>query len=388
MDVYTEHAIAFIEQSVATGQPFFAYLATNTPHDPFHDVPEDLYQKYLSKDLALVSENAGRHDAIARTFAMVENIDQNVGRVLDAIDGLGIERETIVLYLHDNGPAIERYVGEMRGRKSMAYEGGIRTPLFVRWPGHYAPSTSDRIASHVDVLPTLVEIAGGRIQDGRTLDGRSLKALLEGRAKDWADRQIFIQAHRGDERVARHQFAVIGQRYKLLRASGFGREQLTDDAPPPELYDLLADPFERHDLAKARPEMVAELLGAHDRWFADVTSERDYPARILIGTDRETTTVLTRNDWTPEEGGGGSWRLTAPAAVKMGVRVLFRELEQSPEVRVAWGTARRTVAAGGSIQEVDLGEFEFAQGDLDLFVQVKSAGRSDVPAHVVLTRIN
>jgi arylsulfatase/arylsulfatase A len=391
MDVYVDEAIAFMEESRAAGRPFFAYVATNTPHGPFHDVPEAAYAKYRGRDLASMVDAVGRVDAVARTFAMVENIDRNVGRLLAALDGMEAADDTIVLYLHDNGPAIARYVGRMRGTKATVLEGGIRTPFFVRWPGRVpAGVVREEIAAHVDVWPTLVEAAGARPPEGTVIDGRSLLPLLEARDEPWPDRRLFIQAHRGDERVARHQFAVIGPRYKLLRASGFGHETLPAAAAPIQLFDLLDDPYERHDLAAAHPDVVADMLAAHDAWFADVTGEGGHgtPPRIVVGTAAEPRTVLTRNDWRPTEGGGygtaGSWWLRLPEATTLEARVRFRRAVESPTVAVTVGPVAREVSAAGAVTEVPLGAFELPAGACELTVRVTSGGAIVAPEHVIL----
>jgi arylsulfatase/arylsulfatase A len=393
MDVYVDEAIAFIEESVGAGRPFFAYLATNTPHGPFHDVPEGLYEKYRARDLSAVLDDPSRADAVARTFAMIENIDRNVGRLLAALERLDVTDETLVLYLHDNGPAIARYVGPMRGTKATVYEGGIRTPFFVRWPGRVpAGAVREEIAAHVDVWPTLVEAAGAEPFADTSIDGRSLLALLEGREVAWPERHLFIQAHRGDARVARHQFAVIGPRYKLLRASGFGREALPPDAPPLELYDLLEDPFERRNLADARPEIVAEMLAAHDAWFADVTGGPGHgtPPRIVVATDAEPRTVLTRNDWRPSDdrayGSAGTWWLFVPAPATLDARVLFRTPIDSPTVHLVAGDLARDVQLSGPVTEVPIGALEFPAGSCNLTVRMTSNGAPIPLEHVILTR--
>lgn len=334
MDVYTDAALAFMRAAVAGGQPFFAYLATNTPHGPWHDVPRELLAKYRARDLSPALDDMGQAERLAASFAMIENIDQNVGRLLDELDALGVADETIVVYLHDNGPAIRHFVGPLRGMKSEVFEGGIRSPFFVRWPG-VVPAGLRRPepAAHVDVWPTLVDATGVAAPDVADQDGRSLWPLLTDSATAWPDRLIHIQAHRGDRRVAEHNFAVIGPRYKLLRASGFGREQLPDEPAPLRLYDLLEDPGEEHDLSAAMPERVDAMLTAYRDWFAEAT---DYPAfgeppPIVLDFAAAPTHELNRNDWRPRGGGygpTGAWLIEIPETMEVS---LFCQTRVEPE---------------------------------------------------------
>lgn len=309
MDVYANYAIAHMRKSVAEDRPFFAYLATNTPHGPWHDVPEDLLTKYKARDLSEVLPDPKQVDRMAASFAMIENIDQNVGRLMDTLDELGVADNTIFIYMHDNGPAIRHYVGEMRGMKSEVWEGGIRSPFFVRWPGKIpAGVRRPEIASHVDVWPTLVEATGVRAPEVDDLDGQSVWPLLTGEAREWPERLIHIQAHRGDVRMPEHNFATIGQRYKLLRASGFGREQLPENPAPLALYDLQQDPLEENNLIEQMPGLAEEMLSAHRAWFADAMHDSGVgtPPSIVIDFGVEAVHELNRNDWRPTTGGYGN----------------------------------------------------------------------------------
>ena len=118
-DVYFEGAWSFIASAQRAGRPFFAYIAPNAPHDPVHDVPVALYEKYKAKDLApvLLGQKADA-DRVARIFAMVENVDENVGRLVARLKSSGLLANTLVIFMCDNGPATLRYVGPMRGKKT------------------------------------------------------------------------------------------------------------------------------------------------------------------------------------------------------------------------------------------------------------------------------
>ncbi|MQY63441.1 MAG: sulfatase-like hydrolase/transferase, partial [Calditrichaeota bacterium] len=144
-DVLTNASMAFIEQN--RKRPFFCYLPYNAPHTPWQ-VPDRYFDKYKAK---------GLDDETACSYAMTECLDDNIGRLLGQLDELNLAGDTIVLFLTDNGPNTDRYNGGMKGRKGSVNEGGVRVPLFIRWPGHIRPGTYVKpIAAHIDLLPTLV----------------------------------------------------------------------------------------------------------------------------------------------------------------------------------------------------------------------------------------
>ena len=306
-DVYFDAAMAWIEKNCEAGRNFFAYIPTNAPHDPLHDVPRDLYEKYRKMDLRplLVDRPGGKPaadelDRLARVFAMNANIDDNVGRLLQKLQALKALDNTLVFFLTDNGPAGRRYVGPLRGAKSDVLEGGIRTAFLAHWPARIrAGTTCDITAAHIDVMPTILAACGVEPPAGVRLDGRSFLPLLTGKSPDWPPRTLFIQSHRGDVPVRYHHFAAIAWPWKLVNPSGFGRETLPG-APSFELYNLADDPGERKNLAAAHPEVAGRLKAAYEAWFQDVGSTRpdNYaPPRIDIGTPHENPVTLTRQNW-------------------------------------------------------------------------------------------
>ena len=190
-DIFTNQALAFIEDH--QDQPFFCYLSFNAPHTPLQ-VPDKYYQMYKDIDPG-EGFNDGRpfpdmtekdmEDA-RKVYAMVSNIDDNVGRVLDRLDQLKLAENTIVIFLTDNGPQQRRYVAGMRGRKSDVYRGGVRVPMFLRYPALKSRTEEvDINAAHIDMLPTLAEFTGAQIPMDRTIDGKSLVPLLNGGSVDW-----------------------------------------------------------------------------------------------------------------------------------------------------------------------------------------------------------
>ena len=328
-DVYFDAAFEFMEQAAGEGRPFFAYVPTNAPHGPFHDVPEDWLEHYRQADLSAALPDPGQAseqvlDRLARSYAMISNIDDNVGRLVARLDELGLAEDTLVVFLVDNGPDRDRYNAGLRGRKGTVFEGGIRSPLLARWPARLPAGgeSVDRIGAHIDITPTLLDAAGVEPPAGLHLDGRSLLGLLagEGDTAAWPDRTLYFQFHRGDEPTAFRSFAAVGQRHKLVHPSPRG-EGDWDGELHLELYDLEADPGETRNLIDDAPEIAAGMSDDYLAWFEDVSSTRpdNYaPPRIVVGTDQEPVTVLTRQDWrriTDDQGwrptSRGRWLLSA-----------------------------------------------------------------------------
>lgn len=332
-DVYYTNAMRFIEKSAGQKKPFFVYLPDNCPHGPFHDVPAADLAAYRKLDLenSAFPQDTGHKlpakanvDQRARIFAMITNVDRNVGRLQRMLDSLGITDNTIVIFMVDNGPNGRRYVAGFNGNKSTVWEGGIRSPFFVQWPARLkAGHTSDIPSAHIDVLPTLLDAAGIATPKNLKLDGRSMLSFLEGKPVSTSERHLVIQSHRGDVPVRYHNFMIRNDRWKLVHPSGFGRESF-DGPTKVQLFDLDADPFELHDQAASQPEIVKQMRAEYDRWFADVGSTRpdNYaPPRIHVGTKFENPVVLTRQDWRHTKGrpwardSMGHWLLTASEGI-------------------------------------------------------------------------
>jgi len=249
-DDFTDHAIEFIASH--RDEPFFCYLPFNTPHSPMQ-APDRFYDKFRDAKIEMRHEGTGKQEedpAMTRAaLAMCENIDWNVGRVLAKLDELKLAERTIVVYFADNGPNSFRWNGGMKGRKASVDEGGVRSPLLVRWPGHIPSGTRiSQIAGAIDLLPTLAELTGiSRVGD-KPLDGKSLAPLLLGEQVEWPDRMLF--SHWAGK------VSVRTQKYRL------------DDAG--KLYDPLADPGQTHELSTEHPEDAQRLRTAVAEWRADV----------------------------------------------------------------------------------------------------------------------
>ena len=403
-DVYFERAAEWMSKCAAQNRSFFAYIPTNAPHGPFHDVPEHILDRYKKMDLSNKRfpqakghplPDTSDQDKRARIFAMITNIDDNVGRLFDKLDEFGLTENTIAIFMVDNGPNGRRYVAGMKGSKTHVHEGGIRSPFFVHWPGVVEPGqSSDRIAAHIDVLPTILEACGVEKPAGLKLDGRSLLPLLKGRQVDWPERTIVIQSHRGDTPVLYHHFAARTQRWKLLNASGFGNETLKGE-PKFELYDMASDPLEEHDLAQERPEIVQTMRWKYKQWFEDVSSTRpdNYaPPRIHIGTEHENPVVLTRQDWRHIKGrswapdSNGYWELFAAASGKYDVKLRFPELQTDAKATLDVAGVRLNGEVPKGTAEHTFEAVSVRKGEMRLLAAITTAQETKGPWKVDVLR--
>ena len=289
-DIFFDEAIGFIEEQ--RDNPFFTYIATNAPHTPL-EVPEEWSRPY---------RDMGLEESSVRLYGMVGNIDYNLGRLMQKLSDLGVAENTILIYTSDHGPCRSsrdalgriRFNAGLRGIKGEMYEGGIKVPFFIRWPGEISADRDiDRIANPIDILPTLCAAVRVETPADHTIDGRNLLPLLKGEIEfgNWPERNICMQWHRGDEPERYRNYAVIGQRFKLYRPDGKTKD---------ELYDLANDPAEEHDEGTEHPNIAASMRREYERWFDDVSTTRpdNYaPPRIVIGTEFEKSTGLTRQDW-------------------------------------------------------------------------------------------
>ena len=396
-DVYTNAAIEFV--NAADDRPFFAYLAFNCPHEPLQ-APRAELAAYRTTDLSPSAfPQLGRPippalmspaDDLARVYAMVTNIDTNVGRILDALSSRGLTENTIVVFLTDNGPARVRFNGGLRGYKGTVYEGGIRVPCFIRWPGHLeAGRVVDRLAAHIDLFPTLLEACRVAVPANLKLDGKSLLPLLLGRKDaEWPDRTLYFQWHRGEAPQPDRAFAARSQRYKLLR-----REPPPGNQPPPglELYDLESDPGEERDIAADNPGLVEPMHAGYLAWFRDVSSTRGFdPVRIDIGGPKEDPTVLSRQDWRgPRAGWGpndlGYWEVRVVRGGRFGTDLHLIPRRFRTVAHVALGGVERTLELEPGASKCSFTDLPWSEGPARLEAWVEgnknTAGVLDVTVH-------
>jgi arylsulfatase A-like enzyme len=358
-DVITDAAVEFIEEQ--RKQPFFVYLAFNCPHSP-HQVPDEYRRHYPPQVFNSTNFLSGGHptsadnkpDVLARVYGMVENIDDNVGRLLAKLDALKLADDTIVVFLSDNGAQRHNgFNGGLRGWKGTPYEGGIHQFCFIRWPSQLKAGLNvEHITSHIDLAPTLLEMCDIAKPRRVKFDGRSLAPLLRGEIVNWPDRTLVAQWHRGDIPERYRNFAIRSQDWKLVQPLG---RDTWDGKTEFQLFDMARDPLEMHDVAVQHSERVTELKAAYDRWFDDVASGRNFghPQRIFLGAKQENPVLLTRQDWrgpdatwTPE--GIGYWDLNIVTRARYEIRLRFDSAKANRTLTVKCaGTSREeTIKAG------------------------------------------
>jgi arylsulfatase A-like enzyme len=280
-DDLTNRVISFA--TAGGDKPFFCYLAYNTPHSPMQ-VPDAYWDRLKSADLKMKGSGPQKEDvAFTRAaLAMVENLDDNVGRLLKTLAERKLAENTIVVYFHDNGPNSARWNGGMKGRKGSTDEGGVRSPLFVRWPGHVKPGTEIKsIAGAIDLLPTLCDLAGvGRLRD-KPLDGVSFANALTSERADLPDRILF-----------QHWNGNVSARSQGYRLDNAGK-----------LFDMIDDPnqtkpvTDRPDVTKRMTDAVA---GYRRDVLAGMTKTDDRP--LTVGHTALPTTTLPARDGKPVAG--------------------------------------------------------------------------------------
>ncbi len=293
VDVFTDAAVDFINAS--GDDPFFIYYAPNTPHHPL-TVADRYAQPY---------RDAGLSEQTSRFYGMISNIDDNFGRLLDALKAQGKLDDTLIIFLGDNGTSSlhkqeDLWECGLRGRKGWVYENGIRVPTFIKLPG--AATNGKRlksVASVEDIMPTILDIC--QVSATSKMDGMSLLPLLDGSKTALSDRTHFVQLHGGTAPVRYRSCTVFNEKYKLVQQVGRGGEAFSLKTARFELFDINKDKGEQKDIAADHPEVVKQMKADYDRWFDDVCSEGFEPVKIWIGSDVQNPVHLSRQDW---QGGG------------------------------------------------------------------------------------
>jgi arylsulfatase A-like enzyme len=299
-DVFTDEALQFIRRH--RQEPFFLYLAYNAPHYPFESLPPDF---------ALFEQTGDFTWAVSKIYAMIRCMDRGVAEVLQELRSQGLESNTMVLFSSDNGPQFggrgemctDRFNCGFAGAKTLVYEGGIRLPMVIRWPAGLAGRRHIHDMVHfTDWLPTLMAVAGTETPRDLKLDGVDVMPALQGERGKVCPRR-FWQWNRYTP-VGECNAAMRDGRWKLVRPalnelmlvanddtamdvdSKYNPQNYTGivsspmpererpQPPPPQLFDLINDPFERVDLASANPERVSRMTNELESWFEEVELER------------------------------------------------------------------------------------------------------------------
>ncbi|MEW5976239.1 MAG: arylsulfatase [Acidobacteriota bacterium] len=382
-DIFFQTAIKFIEKH--RDHPFFVYLATNAPHAPY-DVPESYIKPYRDQ---------GLDEKDARIYGMIANIDENIGRLMAALDGWKLAEDTLLIFMSDNGPTTQHFTAGLRSQKTSVYEGGIRVPFFLRWPRKVKPSQIDRIAAHIDMAPTILEAAAVQKPKAVVFDGSSLVPILTGNSKNWPDRTLYLQSHRGNEPQLYRNFAAVTQRFKLVQPESFGNSLPTD--PVFELYDVAEDPGEQANLATVFPHVVRSMKQGYEEWFRDVSSSRGYePPRIPLGAAQENPVILTRQDWRVTRAPGSGWsdddlgvwlvEVANSGSYEIGCRFAPQAQECRVELRVAELVLRQPLPQNSD--SANFSDVRLPQGTTQLEVRILRNGNPTGPRYVEISGPN
>ena len=298
-DVFFRNAKEWMKKCNDDGEPFFTYLPTNAPHQPFYAKPEDIaeMEKIVESSQWANMEPHKKHDFI-RYLAMIRNIDENVGDLMEFLEKENLTENTIFVFLTDNGSTFgpDYYNAGMRGKKMQMYEGGHRVPFFIRWPegkGFDQPRDIEGLTEVQDVVPTLLDLCGINFQK-EDFSGQSLASVFSGDEVVPKDRALFINYSEmpfmfdypspySNTLMKESGTAVLWRNWRLLRDS--------------ELYDLDSDPLQQNNLIEERPEIAKILKEKRAIWWSGVEDGVNKPERIIIGNDEENPTMLSSCDW-------------------------------------------------------------------------------------------
>ncbi len=268
-DRLTDEALEFIEAN--RDRPFFLYLSHYAVHTPLQ-APGPLVRKYEAK---IASGTPGESATYA---AMVETVDDSVGRVLDKLESLGLDERTVVILASDNGGLSSvTDNAPLREGKGHLYEGGIRVPLIVRWPGHGTQGmVVETPVTNADIYPFVIEVAGLESERFPALDGRSLAALLE--KEGWEPRDIVWYYPHYSPQARAPGAAILSGGYKLIEFY---------DPPAVELYHLAQDISESQDLASEMPSAATRLRDRLNAWILENVPIRHRPNPLHVAASEQ-----------------------------------------------------------------------------------------------------
>ncbi len=289
-DVFFGEAKKFIHHSHEEGTPFFCYIACNAPHGPYNVEP-----RYSNRYRGKVMESR------ARFYGMITNIDDNFGALRQFLIEEGIENNTILIFMTDNGSSqamtydengnlLEGYNAGLRGTKNSEYDGGHRVPFFIRYPDGNVGGGRDcnELAANVDFMPTLLDFCG--IDCGfHTFHGQSLRSVMENPDAKMPDRYVVTDSQRVPDPIKWRKSAVMRGEMRLVNGK--------------ELYDMSTDWGQEHDIAAEHPDLVKDMREAYEQWWKMVSVKFDEPIPIHIGRKNK----LTAHDWRGD-GNNCLWR--------------------------------------------------------------------------------
>ncbi|TMM56773.1 arylsulfatase [Maribacter algarum] len=280
-DVWFDEAIDYTKER--KDEPFFMYLALNAAHGPFN-VPEKYEQMYASTPLTAIQK---------RFYGMVSNIDDNFGRLVSHLKETDQFDNTILIFTTDNGTArgiatlkesgeVLGYNSGLRGTKGSHYDGGHKVPFFISWPNGniQQKGKSNDLVAHVDLLPTLAELANLPYTSKKPLDGKSMAATLKGEEKD-SERMLVVDTQRNQLPEKGRNPSVMQGEWRLVNGK--------------ELYNTLEDVGQQNDIAEKYPDQVKKMQEFYDTWWKSIESDIRY-AEIPVGEEAANPVLITIHD--------------------------------------------------------------------------------------------
>ncbi|WP_319268553.1 arylsulfatase [uncultured Draconibacterium sp.] len=306
-DAITDMAISFVKKN--KDKPFFAYMSHLAPHNPWR-APESYIKKYLNKGLS---------EPMATLYGMIDNLDFNIGRLLQTVEDEGLAENTIIVFLSDNGPWIrsyrfgltdeewqERNVNGKRGMKGTNWENGIHSPLFIRWTNKFAPKHINEPVKVEDLYPTLCNLVGITIPDSIQLSGQSL--LNTSGSFIASEAPIYVAAHNpvGDEdyRSEKDEYGqAIPFSEEYIQSFKFEKQNLAirkgaykyvQDGEAGKLFDIITNPTENESALSENKEQFESLQTQLGEWFEEVkTQENSFTMPVFqIGYKQNTTSYM------------------------------------------------------------------------------------------------
>jgi arylsulfatase A len=325
-DVLTDKALAFIEEN--RENPFFCYIPYNAPHTPYQ-VPDAFFGRIMDR---LEIDDTVTRTRRSTILGMCENIDMNVGRIIQGIEDLGLTEQTIFIFMTDNGPNGDRYNGHMRGKKGSVHEGGVRVPCFFYWKGKIEGGKSiDGMAAHIDILPTLVNLCELSFSPDKLLDGTDLSGfLLHDTENTIPERKIYHHQNHGSS-LKRFPGAIRNPQYRFVIT---GEDQYS-------LFDMINDPGEKINIAEQHPGLSRDLYADYINWFNEVTVGIGTKRIIPVGYPESPVTYLPAHE----------------AVINAGLSYKANINGWAHDWIVDWDQKEDTVS--WHIEVVDPGEFEF-----------------------------
>ncbi len=396
-DIFAAQAINFIEKNAES--PFFCYLAFNAPHTPLQ-VPDKYYQMFKDIDPAagfndgrpfVPMSDQNKEDA-RKVYAMVSNIDDNLGLLFNKLKELKLTDNTIVIFMTDNGPQQVRYVAGMKGKKGSVYRGGVRVPFYLRYPARYKGNRDiATTTAHIDILPTLAELCGVEKPEDRIIDGKSLAPLFQGEKVDWKERSLFFYWTRRYPELYNNMALQKGP-YKLV-----GHTNYNAPIESFELFDISKDPYEQANIITTKRSIATEMKTELQRSYEELALSENItsPPRIVVGNAAENPVILNRNDaggergiWAQEEI-YGLWQVSIEKGT---YNIRFKFIEEVP----ASGTLyletgpliQRLTVEKGPADWIEMKGVKLPQIACDLIPFYEFDGRRIFPFYVELEKVD